>query len=124
MIDKFIGIPYNHFNKNGLNCWGLVAAVYSELGKSLVDFKLTNGTPRDIANTFNKALLSGEHNFKQIFDKPKQFDLLLFKRTHIYHVGLFFDGKCLHSSTDSNGVVIQSIDQVKRNFKEVTTWRL
>jgi hypothetical protein len=124
-INDYIGIPYDPLSKHGFNCWSFVASVYLNLlSSNLVEFNLTDGSQREIASVFASALASGDHEFKQIDKKElRDYDLVLFARNKLYHVGLWLNGKVIHCSSRANGVAIQTLDAAKDGFKEVTFWR-
>lgn len=114
-----IGIPYCPRNITGLNCWGLVAAYYTQKGKELPNYTIDSVSHREIASAFTAAFLTGDHGFKKT-DTPVDGDLILFKSKTRSHCGLLLDGKVLHS-TPVRGVVYQSIGDVE-GFTEIEYW--
>lgn len=55
-------------------------------------------------------------NFKQV-DKPNQHTIVLFRRPHKAHVGLWVDGRVLH--LDEQGVTWQPLEHIKQQFDRV-----
>ncbi len=121
-----IGIPYDIHNRNGLNCWGLVASVYKDLGVEIPDFKPRNGSPREIANTFARAFASGKHGFKMT-QKPSNYCVVVFKRLskfgQVFHCGVYIDGKVIHSSKGVGMVSMQSMELAGIGYSEVEFWQ-
>ena len=126
MISHLIGLPYDIHNNNGVNCWGLVAAVYKLLGNEVKDFPAKSNDHAVIAAVFAAAFASGEHGFHRV-DSPNDYDIVVFNRPtkfgKIYHCGIMLAGKVIHSTSATGGVVYQSLDQAKSGFTGVEFWR-
>lgn len=124
---EFVGMPYDIKNDYGVNCWGLVALVYSKvLKKELTDYPCSTNNIRDIASTFTAAFANGSHGFS-IVKKPENYDVVVFRKPcrfgEHFHCGIMFDGKVLHSASRSGGVVYEPLHIAGRGFKEVEFWR-
>jgi cell wall-associated NlpC family hydrolase len=124
---EYIGLPYDIHNKNGLNCWALVAKVYKDrFGASIADYPSPSNNIRDIAATFTAAFANGEHGFTQQAS-PKDYDVVIFKKmtrfNFIFHCGIWIDGRVLHSSSRSGGVVYEPLKIAGHGFKEIEFWR-
>ena len=127
MIAQYIGTPYDIHNKNGLNCWGLITTVYRDLfSDTIKDFPSGTDTPQELAAVFALAFAKNEHGFT-ITEKPKDFDLVVFSRSStagtLYHCGIMYEGKVLHSNKNTGGVVYQSLKDAKRGFREQLFWQ-
>jgi len=124
---EYVGIKYDIRNKTGVNCWGLVAKVYHDkFSDDLPDFPSPSKSMRDIAVTFTAAFANNEHGFTMV-DKPQDYDVVVFKKMtkfgFLFHCGIWFEGKILHSASRSGGVVYEALSSVSRSFKEIEFWR-
>lgn len=123
MIDKYIGIPYDLFNQDGVNCWALVALVYKDLfGEKLKDFKAERNTFGSISAAFTAAFASGEHGFSRI-DNPVDFCVIVMKNKRLQHCGIWYKGNVLHAMSASKQVIYQTEKQATKLFNEVEYWR-
>jgi hypothetical protein len=127
MISSYIGLKYDLHNKKGLNCWALVAKVYSDIfGDTIPIYKSKSNKPSDIASTFNQAFLNDQHGFKKV-EKPVDYCVAVFKKPTIngdfFHCGIYFQGKILHSSDVVGMVTYQSMKEASRGFKTVEFWQ-
>ena len=125
---EYIGLPYDIKNKNGYNCWALVAKVYRDkLNYNIEDYPSKTGNIRDIAAAFTAAFANGSHGFTQRLTS-ENLDVVIFKKKtkfgFIFHCGIMVDGKVLHSSSRSGGVVYETLKLAGYGFKEVEFWRL
>jgi len=116
---RYLGTQYCPHNIRGLNCWGLVAAFYSEKGKAVPNYTIEKINARDIASAFTAAFIAGDHGFTKT-DSPKDGDVILFKSFRRSHCGLLIAGKVLHS-TPGRGVIYQAISDVK-GFDIIEYW--
>lgn len=98
---SWLGSPYRMGGsaRNGIDCSGLVRAVYSSLGLSL---------PRTAAGQFRYGMPVGEADLR-----PG--DLVFFENTYkpgISHVGIYIgDGKFVHAAGRKRGVVVTDFAQ-------------
>jgi cell wall-associated NlpC family hydrolase len=98
---SWLGSPYRMGGsaRNGIDCSGLVRAVYSSLGLSL---------PRTAAGQFQVGSPIGEADLR-----PG--DLVFFKNTYksgISHVGIYIgDGRFVHAAGRKRGVVVTALAQ-------------
>lgn len=98
---SWLGSPYRMGGsaRNGIDCSGLVRAVYSSLGLSL---------PRTAAGQFGHGMPVGEADLR-----PG--DLVFFENTYksgISHVGIYIgDGKFVHAAGRKKGVVVTAFAQ-------------
>ena len=126
-LAQYIGIKYDLHNRKGLNCWALVAKVYSDLfGDEIPEFVSKTDNPKDIAATFTAAFASGDHGFHQIAN-PVELCVAVFKRPtkfgFDFHCGIYHQGKILHSSKPVGMVSYQSIAEASRGFRIVEFWQ-
>jgi len=127
MIGEYIGIPYDISNNKGLNCWGLVSKVYADLfSDTIKDFPSKTDNSQEIASVFAAAFATNDHGFK-LTENPNNFDLIVFSRNSVYgklyHCGIMYNGKVLHSSKAVGGVALQSIADAGRGFREFKFWQ-
>lgn len=94
-------------SKDGLDCWGLVKEVYkNELNILLNDYSYSTVNDRAIEDY---ELLEKSNWIK--VDKPKLYDVILFKSSPL-HVGIYLTyNKMLHT-TEANGTVIESFNTI------------
>lgn len=92
-IEKYLGIPYIHRGRNlsGLDCYGLIIAVYKDLGFDLFDMD-----NYDINWSFQgqNYLLENYHKEWEQLDKPKMlYDGIMFhsKKGVVNHGGVVID---------------------------------
>ena len=124
---EYVGLPYDIHNKDGVNCWGLVAKVYHDkFSKEIEDFPSPSNSIRDIAATFTAAFANGKHGFKKV-EKPKYLDVVIFKKStrfgFIFHCGLWLDGKVLHSASRAGSVVYEPLNIAGHGFTEIEFWQ-
>lgn len=125
-LNKYIGIPYSLRPVDGcLNCWELVAQVYSDVfGQSLPMFKADNN--RDVGAAFTAAFASGEHGFTRS-ETYQDFSVIIMsnkrKKFSSIHCGIIYNNMVLHSSGDAKQVVYQTIKQATSEFKEFEFWQ-
>lgn len=122
MIAEFVGIKYDITNKNGVNCWGLIALVYSKiLGKSVKDYPVKS--IRESAKAFTMAFFKGDHGFK-VVEMPNNLDVVTLQKGNIFHCGIWYNGRILHASNHAGQVVYQKFSDVKRDFETVKFWQI
>jgi len=126
-MKEYIGLPYDIHNKTGLNCWALVAKVYKDrFGFNIADYPSPSNNIRDIAATFTAAFANGTHGFKK-HENSKNYDVVIFKKEtrfgFIFHCGILIDGRVLHCSSRSGGVVYESLRIAGHGFQEIEFWR-
>lgn len=124
---EYIGLPYDIHNKHGYNCWAIVAKVYKDrFDFNIADYPSPSSSIRDIAATFTAAFANGTHGFKKQ-DSAQDYDVVIFKKStrfgFIFHCGIMFDRKVLHSSSRSGGVVFEPLHIAGHGFKEIEFWR-
>jgi cell wall-associated NlpC family hydrolase len=82
-----------------LDCWGLVCDVYREY----LDIELSEYTSlshKTMSQGFSQERESG--NFQEV-TTPENFDVVaFFIHGRLYHVGIFLDGRILHTSEKKN----------------------
>lgn len=121
MISQYIGMPYNLHNKNGVNCWALIALVYKDLlDDELVEYNAENSEA--VALAFTTAFANGKHGFKQV-DTPQDYDVVFMRNRFFHHCGLYYEGKILHANTGAKQVTFERFKDVTRTFKKVEFWR-
>lgn len=117
IIKKYLGVPYKHKGRDsqGLDCWGLLKAVYSDLGHTLIDFDIDY----DEDWRFKGGNLFIENYYKQWEEvsKPLLFDgvLIVNSKGIAYHAGVVLSGgRLLH--TCNAGVVVGRLNDYSRTI--------
>ena len=125
-LNNYVGIPYSLRPIDGcLNCWELVALVYSDVfGEDLPMFKADSAA--DVGAAFTAAFVGGEHGFHKS-ETYQDFSVIIMsnirKRLSSIHCGIIYNGMVLHSSGDAKQVVYQTIEQATSQFKEFEFWQ-
>lgn len=118
LINTMIGIPWKKGGRNpskGLDCWGFLKYFYTQILDINIDYDYPYqpGDTKNIVKSFTKAT-SKEGGWTKL-DKPKNFcAVALSQNKRIHHVGIWFNGGCLHA-TEGLGVVYNNISDLKRN---------
>ena len=126
-IGKYIGLPYSLRPMPGcVNCWGLVALVYSQEKSEEIPIFKSNSTA-GIAAAFTAAFAADDHGFYKV-ELPQDYDVIIFINDSVnrseYHCGIYYNGKVLHAGRALGGSVYQDIDVAKETFNRVEFWRL
>lgn len=101
IIDKYLGVPYREGGRDtsGLDCWGLVIAVYADMGHQLLDF---DRLPENYRNGFYRLGNVWLENFYKewqrlgLCESPDTYDLVMFQdksRRKVNHCGLIIDNE-------------------------------
>ncbi len=114
IIKKYLGIPYKHQGRSleGLDCWGLILAVYADLGFKLWDIE--EDYTEDWSWKEKNYFIENYHKQWQRVDKPYIFDGVLFHNGKgiANHGGIYLgDDKFLH--TCKAGTVIGRLSNAK-----------
>jgi len=110
IIDKYLGIQYVHKGRDleGLDCWGLVVAVYADAGIDIFDLEdyernwSLKGRNHFMENYYEKWVKHSSPIFK---------DVLLFYggRDIVNHAGIYLkNGKFIHAARA--GVVVTRLE--------------
>lgn len=111
--EKFIGVPYKHMGRtlSGLDCWGLVLAVYAEIGYKLFDLE-SEQYDFNWSKTGRNYFIENYHQDWLHVEVPYFPDLALFKNTRgvSNHVGIVLKNhEFIHCPRV--GVVVQRLDE-------------
>lgn len=102
-IDKWLVSKYQRGGRKYpyLDCWGLVCDVYRTLGAELPEF--TDLTQHTMGKGAEECFR------KNIFERvttPSNYCLIaFFCADRLFHVGIYYDGRMLHTSEDRNCVL-------------------
>lgn len=121
MFAEYIGMPYDLHNKNGLNCWALVARVYRDLfSETLTDYNADNISK--VSAAFTAAFARGDHGFHNV-ETPEDFDVIVMFSKRLTHCGIYYQGKILHANGGAKQVTFERLKDVTRQFEAVEFWR-
>jgi len=110
ILDKYLGIPYLHKGRDsdGIDCWGLVIAIYKEDNLDIFDLE-------DYEKNWH---LKGDNHFiENYYSAWQQHSLPVFKDVLLFnsskgitnHAGVYLDnGKFIHGS--KAGVVVTRLE--------------
>ena len=122
MVAEYIGLPYDLHNRNGLNCWALVALVYRDLfDLALPDYRSKSESYQDIVAAFTTAFAEGEHGFAQV-SEPQDLCVVVMKHRRLQHCGLWYQGRVLHAASAFGQVVLQSEKDACKRFDTIEYW--
>lgn len=118
VIDKWLVSKYQRGGRKYpyLDCWGLVCDVYKTLGAELPEFA-------DLCqHTMGKG---AEECFrKNIFERvatPSNYCLIaFFCADRLFHVGIYYNGRILHTSEDKNCVLEDFRHTIRFTGKSIT----
>lgn len=86
-------------------CWGLVAAVYTELlARDPAEVQTVNESMRQAARTFRLQLFKHSVGLEQV-DEPRDLAIVLMwpsEKRRRPHCGIFYEGKVLHATETAN----------------------
>ena len=96
IIRKYLGAPYLHKGRSidGVDCYGLVALVYRELGIEIPDYEYKEKWYKDGKDYY----VDNYHELWEKVDVLKEWDCILFKNRSnvVNHVGIYLgDNKFL-----------------------------
>lgn len=98
-LNKYIGVPYLPGGRDparGLDCYGLVRAVYRELGRELPDWQGDSEDLRAVTNSLLHAVDAEEYAVP--VERPENYDFVLVKRRALpWHIGVYLQGSVLHA---------------------------
>ena len=108
IIDKYLGIPYEHKGRNlaGLDCYGLIIAVYSDLGIRLFDIEEDYDREWSWKNK-NYFLENCHKDWKEI-KQARLFDIVGFNNSKevLSHAGIMLDKERFINTCPKVGTVI------------------
>ena len=113
-INEFLYVPYkvNGRDENGMDCYGLVIAIYERMGITLPDYLPTNNVYA-ISATIRNALDANSH-IAQVVDVPAQFDMVVIEHNqYLKHIGIYLNGRVLHTSRATKHSVLESVQAMK-----------
>lgn len=118
-LNKYVGVPFLIGGRTlkGIDCWGLVIAVYAEAGISVPDFDSGFFSKQEIL----RAIRDGEQYLVDEIPEPEKFCLV--GDSVKGHIGLWLNGNVLHASR-TMGVVLQGIDTFRHFYPASRFYRL
>ena len=113
IVDKFLGIPFRHHGRSpaGLDCYGLIIAVYKELGYEVWDIE--EEYDRNWSFKGRNHFIENYHKEWVKVDEPAVFDVVLFsnRRGVANHGGVVLSrGRFMHACRA--GVVISRLGDI------------
>lgn len=118
VIDKWLVSKYQRGGRKYpyLDCWGLVCDVYKTLGAELPEF--TDLCQRTMGKGAEECFR--KNVFKQV-DTPSNYCLIAFFYTdRLFHVGIYYDGRILHTSEEKNCVLEDLRHMTRFTGKSIT----
>ncbi len=107
IIHKYLPVPYIHQGRSmqGFDCYGLVIAIYADLGIKLIDIE-EDYTPDWSWKNRHTFLVDCHKDWKEV-SKPKIFDVVTFKNSKgvMYHAGVMLDENRFINSCRAGTVV-------------------
>lgn len=118
LINQMVGIPWKVGGKNpkeGFDCWGFFKWFYSEFADIQIaedGEQIKPSETKKMIKAFSKAKGSGQ--WKNILAPVDFCAVALSKNKKIHHVGVWFNGGCLHA-VEGIGVVYNTVMHLNRN---------
>jgi cell wall-associated NlpC family hydrolase len=126
MIDKFIGIPYEHKGKSfaGADCVGLVELFNKEvLGRSIPDFSDLYLDPSEYR--YHNIVIESQKSLFEPISEPTFGDIILFRiGAYACHLGIFIDESTFLHSHQGHDSAIQRIDSHSWSKRIIGFFRL
>jgi len=114
IIKKYLGFSYKHQGRDmrGLDCYGLIIAIYADLGIKLFDIEEEYDSDWSWKN--KNYFLENAHKDWEEVKKPKLFDVITFKNGKgvMNHAGVMLDENRFINSCKAGTVVCRSSDDV------------
>jgi cell wall-associated NlpC family hydrolase len=117
-INKFIGIPFALGGRDttGIDCWGLVMAVYKDLGRAVPDFDTEFLSRPEIL----RQIRDHEYVVADEIAQPEPWCIV--SDSSKGHVGIWVNGSVLHAARGL-GVVMQPFDMFKQIYHQSRFYR-
>ena len=117
-INKYIGTPFLLGGRDlaGIDCWGLVRAVYRDMGREVPDFDTEFLSRPDILRQIRR----GESVVADEIPQPEQWCVV--SDSAKGHVGIWVNGCVLHAAKGW-GVVMQPWDQFRQIYYKSRFYR-
>jgi cell wall-associated NlpC family hydrolase len=125
LILKYLGIPYQHQGRvmTGLDCYGLIIAVYADLGHELLDID------EDYSEKWSwkgkNLFIENYHKQWMFVNEAQVFDVVLLGNSKgiANHAGIMLkDNRVLH--TCRAGTVVSRLEDLTRMYKFMGFYRL
>jgi cell wall-associated NlpC family hydrolase len=112
IFSKYVGLPYVHAGRDekGYDCWGLVLAVYRDLGIELWDYKELYTPSKEWDTSVFLRAYKLQNEWSEVSDR-RRFDALLFRNAAGIgtHVGVVVDDFSFIHAVRKVGVVMTPI---------------
>ena len=114
IIKRYLGVPYQHQGRSmqGLDCYGLIIAIYADLGIKLFDIE-EEYTPEWSWQNKNYFLENAYKDWEEV-SKARLFDVVTFKNGKgvMNHAVVMLDGNRFINSCKAGTVVCRLSDQI------------
>ena len=122
IVKKYLGIPYKNHGRDlaGLDCWGLVLAIYKDYGIELFD--LENYDQEWARRGGNLILDNYYENWKKVIQyQAGDLMFIRYPKDVVSHTGIYLDrGLFLHATR--NGVVVSRVNEWKDRIHGFYRW--
>ena len=116
IISKYLGIPYRHRGRglNGFDCYGLIIAIYGDVGIRLFDVE--EDYTEDWSWKGRNHFIENAHRQWEEVRQPMLFDVVLFKNSKgiVNHAGVMLD-EYNFIQTCRAGTVVTGIGSVRQD---------
>lgn len=126
-VNDYIGIPFktNGRDRDGMDCYGLIAAVYKDLlDIDVPDWAVKNDHIFTVMQTITKGLkieVTEERAYEVA--NPNDMDILVLSRISVaYHVGIYVAGGVLHTVYNGNGSCYESLESFMAKCRGDIRW--
>jgi len=114
VIHKYLGIPYKHQGRDmsGLDCYGLLIAIYGDLGIKLFDIEEDYATDWSWKN--KNYFLENAHRDWQEVKEARLFDVVGFKNSKgvLNHAGVMLDNNRFINTGKAGTIICRVSDPI------------
>jgi cell wall-associated NlpC family hydrolase len=111
-VMRYIGMPYRHMGRseNGLDCWGLILLVYSEMIHVKL-WDMDEGYPEDWSHKGKDLFMENYRRQWEKVDGPQIYDVVLINNGHgiANHAGVMINERSFIHCLSKAGVVLSRI---------------
>jgi cell wall-associated NlpC family hydrolase len=112
IVQKYLGVHYRHHGRDmdGLDCWGLIKAVYKDLGHDLLDIE---DYDREWSSKGANYFVENYHKQWEKVEIPQMFDVVMFKNKAgvSCHAGIVLREGSMFHCVEKYGVVVAKVSE-------------
>ncbi len=117
IYSDLIGIPFDEFNKDGVNCYELVRRAYEKHSITLPDTDLAVCACREVSNS---EIQKHTEKYWEVIEKPESpcgVLILSLNPDFANHLGFYIgDGKILHTTKNTGSIIERMYPKYKNKI--------